>query len=86
MVLEGYGQTECSGMLTVTLPQDPTGGHVGPQSFCAAMKLVDVPEMHYYTKNDQGELCIKGPMVFKGYLKNPEETKRVFDEEGWLHT
>jgi long-chain acyl-CoA synthetase len=86
MVIEGYGQTETTGVLTMTLPMETTGGHVGPPLRCAAIKLMDVPEMNYFSKNDQGELCAKGPMVFKGYYKNPEETEKALDEDGWLHT
>ncbi len=33
-----------------------------------------------------GELCIKGPQVMKGYWQRPEETAKVVDDEGWLHT
>ncbi|MET1023478.1 MAG: long-chain fatty acid--CoA ligase [Pseudoxanthomonas sp.] len=33
-----------------------------------------------------GELCIKGPQVMKGYWNQPEETAKVMDAEGWLHT
>jgi long-chain acyl-CoA synthetase len=33
-----------------------------------------------------GELCIKGPQVMKGYWQRPDETAKVLDAEGWLHT
>ena len=33
-----------------------------------------------------GELCVKGPQVMKGYWQRPEETAKVIDAEGWLHT
>jgi len=33
-----------------------------------------------------GELCIKGPQVMKGYWQRPEETAKVIDSDGWLHT
>jgi long-chain acyl-CoA synthetase len=33
-----------------------------------------------------GELCIQGPQVMKGYWQRPEETAKVIDGEGWLHT
>jgi long-chain acyl-CoA synthetase len=34
----------------------------------------------------QGELCIRGTCVTKGYLNNPEATKEAFDTEGWFHS
>ena len=36
--------------------------------------------------NQPGELYIKHPVVMLGYLKNPEETKKVIDEDGWVHS
>ena len=46
------------------------------------VKLVDVPEMGYFSKNNQGEICAKGPSRFHGYLKDEEKTKEVIDENG----
>ncbi|CAG7835931.1 unnamed protein product [Allacma fusca] len=85
-VVEAYGQTESSGLISVTLPHDTNGGHIGPPILGVAVKLVDVPEMNYYSKNDQGEICIKSSGICKGYYKNDEETQKAIDEDGWLHT
>jgi Acyl-CoA synthetases (AMP-forming)/AMP-acid ligases II len=35
---------------------------------------------------EQGEMCCRGYLIMKGYYKNPEETARVIDENGWLHS
>uniref|UniRef100_A0A673K1S9 Long-chain-fatty-acid--CoA ligase n=1 Tax=Sinocyclocheilus rhinocerous TaxID=307959 RepID=A0A673K1S9_9TELE len=83
---EGYGQTECTAGSTTTLPGDWTAGHVGAPLSCNDIKLVDVAEMNYYAAKGEGEVCVRGPNVFKGYLKDPEKTKEALDEDGWVHT
>ncbi|KHJ96103.1 AMP-binding enzyme [Oesophagostomum dentatum] len=86
VVVEGYGQTECVAAATVSMEGDSNAGHVGMVIPSAQIKLVDVPELGYYTKDNAGEVCIKGPIVFRGYYKNEEQTKEVMDEDGYLHT
>ncbi|KAF5897418.1 long-chain-fatty-acid--CoA ligase 1 isoform X1, partial [Clarias magur] len=83
---EGYGQTECTAGCSMSLPGDWTAGHVGPPLPCNYIKLIDVAEMSYYADNGEGEVCVKGPNVFQGYLKDPEKTAEAIDEDGWLHT
>ncbi|XP_038152909.1 long-chain-fatty-acid--CoA ligase 5 [Cyprinodon tularosa] len=85
-IFEGYGQTECAAACTFTLPGDATSGHVGVPLPCNLVKLVDVEEMNYFASNGEGEVCIKGTNVFKGYLKDPEKTAEALDKDGWLHT
>uniref|UniRef100_A0A8B9G3Q5 Arachidonate--CoA ligase n=1 Tax=Amazona collaria TaxID=241587 RepID=A0A8B9G3Q5_9PSIT len=86
-VYEGYGQTECTAGCTFTTPGDWTSGHVGAPLPCNLIKLKDVEELNYFASKGEGEvICVKGPNVFKGYLKDEEKTAEALDQEGWLHT
>uniref|UniRef100_A0A8C7Y9H3 Long-chain-fatty-acid--CoA ligase n=1 Tax=Oryzias sinensis TaxID=183150 RepID=A0A8C7Y9H3_9TELE len=66
---EGYGQTECTGGCTITVPGDWSEGHVGPPLPCNIIKLMDVPEMNYYAVNGEGE---------NGTLKIVDRKKHIF--------
>ncbi|XP_075466429.1 long-chain-fatty-acid--CoA ligase 1 isoform X2 [Ascaphus truei] len=83
---EGYGQTECTAGCSLTVPGDWTAGHVGAPMPCNQIKLVDVEEMQYFAAKGEGEVCVKGPNVFNGYLKDAEKTAEALDKDGWLHT
>lgn len=85
-VYEGYGQTECVAPAMITIPTETSAGSIGPPLPTIEVKLVDVPDMEYYAKNDKGEVCIKGPIVMKGYYKDPQKTAETIDKDGWLHT
>jgi long-chain acyl-CoA synthetase len=95
-VIEGYGQTEGTAVATLSHPDDiSTVGHVGGPTGVAEVCLFDVPEMGYlHTDREhrgvpcegRGEICIRGPNVFKGYYKDEEKTRETIDEEGWLHS
>ncbi|XP_007939744.1 long-chain-fatty-acid--CoA ligase 5 [Orycteropus afer afer] len=85
-VFEAYGQTECTAGCTFTSPGDWTSGHVGAPLACNHVKLEDVADMNYFSVNSEGEICIRGTNVFRGYLKEPEKTKEALDKDGWLHT
>ncbi|XP_063131132.1 long-chain-fatty-acid--CoA ligase 1 isoform X3 [Rattus norvegicus] len=83
---EGYGQTECTAGCCLSLPGDWTAGHVGAPMPCNYIKLVDVEDMNYQAAKGEGEVCVKGANVFKGYLKDPARTAEALDKDGWLHT
>ncbi|GKZ00101.1 hypothetical protein MPSEU_000963500 [Mayamaea pseudoterrestris] len=95
-VVEGYGQTEGTAGGTISHPDDiTTVGHVGGPTGACEICLFDVPEMGYlHTDRDhhgapcegRGEICLRGPNVFKGYYKDEEKSREAIDEEGWLHS
>ena len=73
-VLEGYGMTEMAPIIAFTRPGDYIPG-------CSGLPLPGVE-----CKLINGELCVKGPNLMKGYYNRPEETKAVIDSDGYLHT
>lgn len=89
LVMEGYGMTETSCVISSMDDSDLLTGHVGSPNPACEIKLVDVPEMSY-TSEDQphprGEICVRGPIIFEGYYKDEVQTREVIDEDGWLHT
>uniref|UniRef100_A0AAY4B5L6 Arachidonate--CoA ligase n=1 Tax=Denticeps clupeoides TaxID=299321 RepID=A0AAY4B5L6_9TELE len=86
LIFEGYGQTECTAGCTFSMPGDWSAGHVGAPLPCNVVKLSDIPEMSYYSRNGEGEICIRGHSVFRGYLRDQERTAEALDGDGWLHT
>ena len=94
-VVEGYGQTEDAAGILLTKTYDPVTGHLGGPGYSTELKLVDVPELEYKstdidpetnTWRPRGELCVRGPILFKGYFDLPEKTKEAVDKDGWLHS
>ena len=88
-ILEGYGLTESSACGSIMDQDDKVTGHVGGPVRCAKFRLKSLPEMDYTIDDKpypQGELLIKGTMMFSGYYKNPEKTGEAFDADGWFKT
>ena len=85
-VMEGFGQTEMSGVATMSVCGDHTTGHIGLTLPGLEAKLVDVPEKNAFVSENKGEICFKGATVFRGYHNDPEKTAETVDSEGWLHT
>ncbi|HKU28547.1 MAG TPA: AMP-binding protein [Candidatus Sulfotelmatobacter sp.] len=73
-VLQVYGLTETTGICTMDDPRNPVPGHVGPTISGIEMKL-----------SDNGEILVRGPNVFPGYWKRPQQTAEVL-RDGWFHT
>lgn len=74
-VLEGYGLTETSPATNTNTPEAQKIGTVGrPIPGCTTRIAPD------------GEVLVKGHMLFQGYWNNEAATKEMIDEDGWLHT
>ena len=93
-LIEAFGQTETCAASFFTHFSDPSTGHIGGPSPTIECKIMDVPEMNYLSTDvdeqgnsaPRGELCMRGPPVFAGYYKNPEQTDEAIDAQGWLHS
>jgi len=75
LIIEGYGLTECSPTLTMNRADDFDFDSVGKPFPSVRIELAG-----------DGEILAKGPNVFAGYHKDPEATRAMFDENGWLRT
>ena len=87
-VRQGYGMTETS-PVTHSSPADPLQvrfGSVGVPAPNTECKIVDLETGESLGHHKEGEVCVRGPQVMKGYLNRPEATAATIDSEGWLHT
>ncbi|KAF2097134.1 acetyl-CoA synthetase-like protein [Rhizodiscina lignyota] len=87
--VQGYGLTETYATSLIGIPGDLSAGNCGPIVPSSEACLRDVPDMEYLSTDKphpRGELLIRGNSVFREYFKNPEETAKALDEDGWLHT
>lgn len=77
----GYGMTECGPLVSYANWDKTELGSCG--------KIVDTLEITIDSPDPElipGEILVKGSNVMTGYYKNPDETKKIIDTDGWLHT
>ncbi len=74
-LLQGYGQTEASPLISCNLGSNCDLSTVGIPLIGVDVKIAL-----------DGEIIVKGDMVMQGYWNNPEASEQVIDESGWLHT
>jgi acyl-CoA synthetase (AMP-forming)/AMP-acid ligase II len=84
----GYGMTELSPLSHLTYSEGDedkpaSAGYCLPNTTC---KIVGIESRIELGPDEEGEVCVRGPQVMKGYLGQPQATAELIDNEGWLHT
>lgn len=84
-IIEGYGITECSPILTLTRANQP---HVGVGQFLPDIEacMIHPENLSLLPKGEEGEVCVRGPNVFNGYLGNPRDPFIEIDGKRWYRT
>lgn len=88
-LVEGFGMTESSPVTHCNpVYGQRKAGSIGVPFPNTDVKIIDLETGADlpFNNESQGELCVRGPQVMKGYWNKPEETAGTIDAEGWLHT
>ncbi|XP_074030009.1 luciferin 4-monooxygenase [Leptinotarsa decemlineata] len=84
---QGYGLTEINLAVTLVNPNEiGNPGTVGKVVSYMKLKVRDPETGRSLGPHQVGEICVKGPMLMKGYYKNEEATRHIFTSDGWLKT
>ncbi|HUG95197.1 MAG TPA: long-chain fatty acid--CoA ligase [Pleomorphomonadaceae bacterium] len=76
LILEGYGLSETSPLVSINRPGDFVFGTVGRPAPATEVRI----------DPETGEIQVRGPQIMRGYLNQPEETAKAIDPDGWFHT
>ncbi len=86
-VTEHLGMTECAGLMNLVIPPYPAkAGSVGPPVPNLEERVVDPDTGQDLGPGGIGELVVRGPMVSRGYWRNPEANVEAYLEGGWFRT
>ena len=86
-VYQGYGLTETSPVTHAMRADSPASlASIGPPVPNTEVRIVDVVTGAELGPRENGEICIRGPQVMKGYLNRPDATAGMIDADGWLHS
>ena len=84
-VLEGYGVTETSPLVSVNLPGANKHGSIGRPVPGVQVRIVDIDTQEELPTGEEGKILVKGELVMKGYLDDVEETALKI-KDGWYET
>ena len=84
-LIEGYGLTEASPIVSCNILSKPQKGTCGFPFPSTEVRVINSQSQEVGT-NQTGELEVRGPQVMQGYWKNPSASKNVLNEQGWLKT
>jgi long-chain acyl-CoA synthetase len=76
LILEGYGLSETSPLVSINRPTDFVFGTVGRPAPATEVRI----------DPETGEIQVRGPQIMLGYLNNAAETAKAIDPDGWFHT
>ncbi|KAJ8924340.1 hypothetical protein NQ315_007136 [Exocentrus adspersus] len=85
-IRQTYGLSETTGAVAIISPSCSKPGSVGRVVLGHHAKIIDTKTGKILGRNENGEICFKGPCVMKGYVNNVEETNKTLDQDGYLHT
>lgn len=84
-LMEGYGLTEATAVVSVNTPEKYKSGSIGPPLDNLEVKIIDESGQRL-PADKEGEIWVKGPNVMKGYYKLQKETEETITSDGWLKT